>query len=105
PPRQRRLPSAIVLPANSRLLAVARACYSGSPRCRRCVTETGRSGALMSANGTKQTSRDVCYLSAFGGKADISSDCLPITIYEYTPGRRGGSVAPYIAGAPGKAAA
>jgi hypothetical protein len=24
-----------------------------------------------SAYGTKRTSRDVCYLSAFGGKADI----------------------------------
>jgi hypothetical protein len=26
----------------------------------------------MSSLGTKRTSRDVCYLSAFGGKADIS---------------------------------
>jgi hypothetical protein len=28
----------------------------------------------MSLPGTKRTYRDVCYLSAFGGKADISSD-------------------------------
>src|SRR5262249_6316476 len=32
---------------------------------------------LMTVFGTKRTSRDVCYLSAFGGKADISRDCQP----------------------------
>ena len=32
----------------------------------------GRFAAVrMSAYGTKQTFRDVCYLSAFGGKADV----------------------------------
>jgi hypothetical protein len=31
-----------------------------------------------STHGTKRTYRDVCYLSAFGGKADIA-------IYECTP--------------------
>jgi hypothetical protein len=33
--------------------------------------------------GPKRTYRDVCYLSAFGGKADISQQ-LPDD-YEYTP--------------------
>jgi hypothetical protein len=35
------------------------------------------------ANGTKRTSRDLGYLSAFRGKGTSASDCLPITIYEY----------------------
>ena len=36
--------------------------------------------------GTKRTCRDVCYLSAFGGKADISPAIAnPIMIYEYAP--------------------
>jgi hypothetical protein len=39
----------------------------------------------MTAYGTKRTCRDICYLSAFRGKADISHDDLTIAIYEYTP--------------------
>ena len=33
---------------------------------------------LMSANGTKRTFQDVRYLSAFGGKADITPRVLKI---------------------------
>jgi len=34
----------------------------------------------MSAYGTKRTYRDVCYLSTFGGKADIKQRSPTITI-------------------------
>jgi hypothetical protein len=34
--------------------------------------ETRFAAVHESASGTKRTFRDVCYLSAFGGKADIS---------------------------------
>jgi hypothetical protein len=39
----------------------------------------------MSLPGTFETSTDVRYTAAFGGKADSASDCQTIAIYEYTP--------------------
>jgi hypothetical protein len=43
----------------------------------------------MSAFGTKRTYRDVRYLSAFGGKADINRDCLTIVIHSAVRIERG----------------
>ena len=38
----------------------------------------------MTAPGTSETSTDVRYMAAFGGKADISQRYRTIQFYEYT---------------------
>ena len=38
-----------------------------------------------SGYGTFETSTDVSYMTAFGGKADITQRLRTIAIYEYTP--------------------
>jgi hypothetical protein len=50
---------------------------SGAAQRDRTLNRMRFAAVRLSAYGTKRTSRDVCYLSAFGGKADISRDCQP----------------------------
>jgi hypothetical protein len=40
---------------------------------------------MSRVGSTYETSTDVRYTAAFGGKADISQRCQTIAIYEYTP--------------------
>jgi hypothetical protein len=43
-----------------------------------CKREKSLANSEPSTHGTKRTYRDVCYLTAFGGKADITPRWVPV---------------------------